>query len=535
MLNPTKSVLFKASAGTDVQYVGGEIRIPGLDEAIRQSRIVNFSQANYKAEVAQVVTIGASSYAPTASTRYIVTINDPNRRDMGLGEQPFIYAYDTPDVITNLGATAALQREAIHLALVAKINAKSANHVAAASLLTGTGFTITDDASYYPAPSQGMTNVEGASTIKLKKDSNGGGFALTDIALTTAASYGLGVGAYLAALAPVVDYTTGNLISGGVSAPKAADNTYATSGQKYNLFNISYLSDVQLPLMASNYKGQTLRNAQVWVDNGAGSATTNLAGYIAFERAMHESVLKNLYSSDKSATIQFFDKNFVIQGPLGAVPVTTTSLKNKFLTVEGLMNHYNIGTQTIVAPTQGAAGLLIEQDAAATEGAHYSAEVVAICPQEFVVGKSEITLINKFSAGTVANIVYMAGLRKKEAFTLDFNDYTEMAAAGTGPAGTDLYTYGILGNAATVATDSGANAADATAVTIVIKVAISGAVSIYINDVKYPVYSVGTTPLVFAAATVLIPFFQYTNLNSAAAVPNVTELVAVGNANVYNY
>ena len=66
-----KSVLFNTSKGTDVQYVGGEILIPGLNP-IKQSRIVNFSQMNYRAEVVQVVTVGGTSYTPTASTRYIV-------------------------------------------------------------------------------------------------------------------------------------------------------------------------------------------------------------------------------------------------------------------------------------------------------------------------------------------------------------------------------------------------------------------------------------------------------------------------------
>ena len=53
------------------------------------------------------------------------------------------------------------------------------------------------------------------------------------------------------------------------------------------------------------------------------------------------------------------------------------------------------------------------------------------------------------------------------------------------------------------------------------------------NDIKVNVYSAGTTALIFAADTVLIPFFQYTNLNSAAAVPNVQELLALPDANVY--
>lgn len=526
MANETKSVLLTTSASTDVQYVGGEIVIQGLDK-IKKTRIIDFSQVNYKAEVVQVVTIGATAYTPTASTLYTVKIGDRNRVDHGYTENLKSYSYLTPDDITTLGATAALQREAITLALVAKINAIASNYVVAATLTLGNGFTVTDDAGYNPYNRQGMNNRRGASIVEPCTNADGTGFAATNFVLTTAAVYEVGTGLNLLNNVPVYDYMTGNLISGEIDAPKTISGGLPVSGQKYNMFSISYLAESPIPMMSGVYKCFVAKNIQVWVDNGAGSATTNLAGYIAFERAMHRGIA-NVYSNDPSATSEFFDNNFVIQGPLGALATTTANLKNKLLTGYGnLFNHYNIGTQTIVAPTQGAAGLLIEQDATATEGAHYCAEVVAVCPKEFTVGKTAVTFLFKASATTVANVVLLAGLRKKEAYAADFNDYTEMVAAGTGPTGTDLYTYGILANAATVATDTTANAANSTEFTIRIEVATTGLCSVYINDVKYPVYSAGTTPLSFSAGTVLIPFFQYTNLNSAAAVPNVTELLAL--------
>lgn len=521
MLNPNKSILFNTSAGTDVQNVGGEIIIPGL-EKIKQSRIVDISQVYYKAEVPQVVTVGATAYTPTANTKYTVLLGDIARRSDGQGENLVPYSYVTPADITTLGATAALQREAITVALCAKINANALNYVTATTLGSGNGFTITDDAGYYPYNRQGMNNREGATTVKLAQESDGTGFALTNISLTTTAVYAFGVGLDLANGAPVYDLVTGNLIQGEIYNPKTVAGASATSGQKYNMFSISYLADTALPTITAEKRGLVLRNVSIFVDNGTGTSTSNLAGYIAFERAIHR-LMAGRFSMDAATLTEFFDKNFVLQGPLGAVPATTTSLKNKFLTPYALQNHYNIGTQTIVGPTQGATGLLSEQDATATEGAHYSAEVSTICPQEIVVGKTAATLIHRFRLNTVANAVYMAGFRTKEAFTLDFNDYTNMAAAGTGPSGTDLYTYGILSNAATVATDTTANATDAVDVVVVVKVAMNGTVTILVDGVKYPVYSAGTTALVFAAGTVLIPFWQYTNLNSAAAVITTKE------------
>lgn len=531
--NVNRSVLFNTSASTDVQYSGGNVLIPGLTP-IPTNRIINFSQINYRAEVVQVITVGGSLYTPTASTAYTVLIGDSNRRSQGYTEPFKKYSYTTPPVITTLGATAALQREAITAALVAKINAASTyNFVTAASLTLGAGFTITDAAGYYPYPHQGMNTRQGASRIVLAANADATGFSATDFVVTVAAVYSVGVGLDLANNAPVMDFMTGNVISGTVDAPKTLAGAAAIAGQKYNAFSITYLENAQIAGITGT-TGLLVKQRIVWVDNGAGASVVNLAGYLAIEKELHR-LVGVVYGQDPNATLEFFDKNFLIQGPLGAVPVATTSLKNKFITPYGLLNHYNIGAQTIVAPTQGANGLLIEQDATATEGAHYCPEVVAACPQQFVVGKTSMTLVNKFSATTVANVVYMAGFRVKEAFALDFNDYTNLAAIGTGAAGSAVATYGILGNAATVTTTSAVNLVNSAVNTAVIEVAANGAVGVWMNDVKYPVYSAGTTPLVFPAGTVLIPFFQYTNLNSAAAVINEVEFEAVATDTLYNY
>lgn len=526
-----QSILLKTSLATDLKYSGSELTITGAKRKIAVNRIVSIKRERYRAEVVQVVTCASNSYTPQASTRYSVLIGDPTRVNAGGNEALLPYSYTTPSDLTTLGATAALQREAIHGEIVAAINANPNNYVVAATLGTGSGFTVTDDAGYYPAHGSSSNNRNGKSVVVANGNSDGSGFTSAQVNVTTEAVYSFGVGANLLAWAPVSNAMTGNLTSGGFLAPVAVDGTFAVSGQNYDCFRIETLETQS----AHNVTGQLALvsyETLIFVDNGTGTATTNLTGFIAFNRAFKR-LLAKWYSVSPNTIGEFFDNNFTIQGQLGAVPVTTANLKNKFLTPYGTMlNHTNIGTQTIVAPTQGATGLLIEQDATATEGAHYSAEVVTACPKEFVVGKDEVTVLFQASATTVANIVIMAGLRTKEAYAADFNDYTNLAAAGTGPSGTDFYTYGILANAATVATDTTANAANSTIFSIQVVVDIAGLVSIYVNGTKYPVYSAGTTPLSFAAGTVLIPFFQYTNLNSAAAVPVVYELLALPSAQV---
>ena len=527
-----KSILFNTSAGTDVQYVGGEIQIPGLDP-IKQSNIVNFSQVNYRAEVSQVVTVGGTSYTPTASTRYIVTINDVRVRRQGLTGQPLIYSFTTPANVTAwLGGVAATQREAIHVALIAGMNAAGYNYVTAATLTGGAGFTITDDAGYFPVNSQTMTNRQGASTIKLMTDEGGLGFDITNIALTTAAVYASGVGATLAASAPVFDLVYTNLISGYIDGPKTIAGATAVSGQKYNMFSITYKKEVSVPTTSSYDCFQT-ETVQVWVDNGAGSSVANLAGYIALERQLHRGLF-NQYSNDSSAQVDFLDNVILFQGAAGAVPTTTG--ENKMLS-DAKWVYNQIGTQTITVPTPGNDGLILDQDLFDTEGAEYTPSLLTSAPQEFVVGKGEFSVYARLKAGDYTDAGWLIGFRKKAAHAADFNNYTDLAGVGTiatvagaTPNGDLISTNGILNNAATVTTSTGVIPADAAYVTVEVLVKTTGVVTVKVNDVAYPVYSAGTTALILDAGDIMIPFVRYANistgdpdlvLNEIAAVPAI--------------
>ncbi len=524
--NVNRSVLFNSSSATDIQTSGGYASILGL-EPIPTNRIVNISQINYRAEVSQVITVGATAYVPTASTLYSVYIGDNNRRSQGYSEPLRKYSYMTPAVITTLGATAALQSEAIHLALIAKINAQTtSNYVVAASLLLGTGFTITDVAGYYPYPHQGMNSREGASRVVLATNADGTGFAQTNIAVTTAAVYSVGVGLNLLNNAPIMDFMTGNVISGTVDAPKTFAGASAVTGQKYNCFSITYLSNATIAGVTGT-TGLTVKQRLVWVDNGTGSATTNLAGYLAFEKRMHQ-LAYAVYKNDASTVAEFFDKNFIIQGALGAVPVTTTSLTNKFLTPYGMLNHVNVGTQTIVAPSQGSTGLLTDQDIATGDGAQYSPNLATANPQEFVVGKTTCMAIFNFTVTAVTGANTYFGFRKKEAFQLDLNDYNDLATIGFTSTSGKISTNGILGGAATVTTTSTtASIVNAVRSQYIVKVDINGYVTAFVDGVSYPIYSAGTTQMKFALDTILVPFFETTQITGTASVGVIDEMLAV--------
>jgi hypothetical protein len=522
-----ESVLSASSAASDIQSSGGVVTIAGLSGTDKRN-ITSILQTKYRAEVVQVVSVGATSYTPTASTAYTIEIGDTNRTRNGVQEVLKRYTYVTPPVITTLGATAALQREAIHGELVSKINADTGNFVTAASLLLGTGLSITDDAGYYPVPEQGMTARLGASTVRPCTNADGTGFADDNYSVTTAAVYSFGVGADLAEWRPVIDQMWGNLISGylGGVAPKTTAGAYATSGQNYDGFAITSLTTAA----AHNQKGQLAYVPKVqivYADNGTGSSTTNLTGFKAFERVMHK-LMVQVYEGDASTLQEWFDAPIVFQDPLGAAPTGTANTLGWQLSRYTPMNRTNIGTQTIVAPVLAAAGLLLDQDDTAGEGSHTSANQQTLGDQSFIVGKTPFMVGCRVVAADWTDTQFIFGFRKKAVYTADYNDYTDLAAIGGGAAdGDSVYTFGILNNAATVATDTAVNFTDAVSAMMWVKVDINGNVTCFLNGTEYPVYSAGTTDLVFDAGDEMIAFYQHLNIGGGDPAVTISEFFAV--------
>lgn len=521
-----KMVLLNTSAGTDVQYVGGLIQIPGLD-AVKQTRIVDFSQINYRAEVQQVVTVAVPT-TPTASTKYTVLIGDNNRKVNGKQELLVPYSYTTSATLATEGANDALRREYIALQIIAKINAITSNYVVAATLGTGTGFTITDDAGYYPYNRQGMTNRLGATKVAVDTNEDGSGFVAANVTLTTRAVYSVGVGANLANSAAVYDLVTGHLIAGEIDYPKTISGAIAVSGQKYNMFNIAYLADVTLPNIGEANGGLAMRYQQVWVDNGTGSSTSNLAGYIAFERAMHRGIAYQ-YASNPSAQVDFLDNVILFQGAAGAVPTTTG--ENKMVS-DAKWVYNQIGTQTITVPTPSNDGLILDQDLIDTEGAEYTPSLLTNAPQEFTVGKTDFSIFARLKAGDYTDAAWQVGFRKKAAHAADFNNYTDLASVGTLAADGDLVvTNGILNNAATVSTSTAVAPTNAAYLTAEVLVKKDGTVTCKLNDVVYPVYSAGTTALILDAGDIMIPFIRYANISTGDPDLVLNEVIAIPTAN----
>lgn len=531
-----ESVLFRTSAASDIQCSGGNITVAGL-RSVSKKDITSIFHSLYKAEVAQVTTVAATSYTPGSDTVYQVAVYDPCRTISGYTESPKIYKYRTPVDVTTLG-NAAAQREAISVALVAAINADPSNHAVAVTLGTGTGFTVTDDGGYYPVFSQSMTNIQGVNKVYPITNVDGSGYADTNFSVTTTGVYSVGSGANLLLQKPVISYTFGNLVSGVLDAPPVtAAGLPAVSGQNYDLFEIVSLKAVPVVGISGQLAYQD-RQYYIWVDNGTGTATTNLTGFKAFERAMHKLMIQ-LFASDPCTTQEWFDAPYVFQDPLGAAPTGTANTLGWQVGYSRL-NRTNIGTQTIVVPVLDSTGLLIDQDDTATEGSHTSANQQTLGDQSFIVGKTAFSVNARVVMGDYTDAAFMIGFRKKAVYDATINNYTDYGTIGNGSsaAGTtwingDLFvTRGTINSGATVQAISAVVPADGVSAFLQLKVAVNGTVTAFVNGTSYPIYSVGTTTLIFDAGDEMIPFYQIVNIGSGDPACSISQFFAIATDNL---
>jgi len=519
-----KSVLLKVSSKTDVQNGNGLLAVAGL-RPVPKKDIENLYQIKYKPEVVQVVTVGGTSYTPTAGTIYAVYVYDQNRIDAGYNEAPIPYSFTTPLVLTTIGADAAAQREYIHGQLVIAINADASNRATAASLGTGTGFTVTDDGNYYPPRAQNMSNVQGINTVLPVTNSDGTGFAANNYSITTAGVYSSGVGARLLAQAPVVDFTFGNLISGQFNAPATFTNppTYAVSGQNYDIFGISSLKIVEGTTLTSQYVYQIEEQFAV-VDNGTGSSTTNLAGFQSFERAFLSNIFGQ-YSEDVPTIYSMGNTSAVSQGLATGLPSGVAQAENVVSFGNEYSAHYSpIATSTLLALVSTNSGLGLVLDATASEGVELSAPTWANSQKEFIVGKTAFSIYTKVNIDDVSGLnPYWCGFRIKAAYAAAFTSYTDYAVIGLGNATGDIFTSTRLNTGSATTTDTTNNWADGETHTLEVRVATNGAVTFFLDGYK----PIVTQAFTFDAGDAIIPVFGYALQTADLATPNVLELAAV--------
>lgn len=528
-----ESVLFRASSASDVQCSSGVLAVAGLT-GTKKSRISSIIQLKYHAEVVQVVTIGATAYTPTGYTQYTVEIGDVTRRRNGQQETLARYTFTTPVNVNDMGATTPLQREAISLGLVAAINAKSpSNFVVAASLGSGNGFTVTDTPGYYPVFNQTTRMRNGASTVRPCTNPDDSGFVATNVTLTTSAIYSFGVGADLAASIPVIDALYGGLLSGyllglmnGI-APKTIGGLPAVSGQNYDAFIVLSLTDTQ----AHNQRGQLAlvpKMQAIFVDNGTGNSTANLAGFIAFERAMRRHLF-DTFKQDPSSIIFMNDTGPTCGGLNTGLPSGTSLAENFIQFGNGFSTHYYpLGTATLVALTSTNLGIGAVLDQTAGEGIELSAPTWTTSAKNFVVGKTEASVYCKINIDDVSGLNPMwVGFRLQEAANTTYTAYNSYALVGLGNATGDIFTSIELAGGGNTNIDTTQNWADTETHTLQVNVDINGVVTFLIDGYK----PVTTQAFTFTAGQVLIPVFCYGLQTSDIGTPSVSEGAFLTSAN----
>lgn len=545
-------VLLKTSTATSAIDSAGILTVAGT--SVRKSEIKSFRQFKSKAEVKQVITIANNSYTPTASTTYIVKIFSPQRRYASVAQQPEAFSFTTNADLTTYGATAALQREAITAGLVAAINAGYSAYVTAASLLLGTGFTLTDVGPYYGPRTQGGFTFFGANQVELALDQNGLGFPDTAAVaagstgyrvITTPAVYSSGVGADILNQKPIVDQMYGRVLSGmttgqAIYNPPAPTNADAVSGQNYDLFTIEWLKHAEVYNQTARIAFQEAQT-YIYVDNGTGSSTANLTGFIATERTL----LRNLfwiYRSDTSAVYDFFDQALIASATYPTTGAAITTTDNVVMAVESTSGanantwYVNpIGTHTLLTPLVTTSGLQLLLDVVDEEGIEFSVPNITQCPKEFVVGQQEYSFYARVSSANYAHLEEFAfGLRKKAAYAVNLVAYDAASA--------DFAALGVVSEAvnglikAQTSKAAGGVVAGTTAATwtsgahdMLITVDINGAVRFFLDSVE--VTNTQTTAYTFTAGTHLMPFIDTTldaNVDAAplliqtAALPNIT-------------
>ncbi len=546
----TRTALLKTSAATDVKISGGVIDITGLDPISKKS-IVSMNQFKYHAEVAKVETIGTTTPTPQSSTTYIVQITDPtsSRESHSNSVVPRNYVYKTPADLTTLGATAALQREAIYVALIAKINADTANNVTAATSGGGAGFTITDNAGYYPAKTAGGQNPrQGKSSIFLAKDANGNGFVdATHRVLTTDATYQFGEGTRMVGDIAVV-YALGgsNIVAGTIDCPMTNDNPPVgpVGGQQYDAFSIQHLVRSEIPTISGGTVGYRLADSMIFVDNGLGSATTNAAGFIAFERDMLR-ILFGVYKDDSNALIDFFDGGLVASATYpttGALISTTDNVVMSVTTPNGNELYVNpIGTHTLLTPISGAAGLQLFLDTTEGEGIEITPPNFVSNPKHFVVGEQEFSIYGRIKATDWTHLDDLAiGFREQTnnagtqayaatlaAYDAADNNFAVIGLAEAVVSGllrilTSLEAGGVV-STSTVVSPVASSTHD-----FIVSVDINGLVSFFIDGVNKT--ALQATQYKFDAGDIVVPFV-FSILDNSDAVPVLVQWAAVANGN----
>ena len=183
--------------------------------------------------------------------------------------------------------------------------------------------------------------------------------------------------------------------------------------------------------------------------------------------------------------------------------------------------YHILGTQTILAPKLGAAGLDINMDQTDNDGVELvPGTITSLSRYAFTVGTDATFEFRvKFSIADVSGTDDCAiGFRKAEAFQAAIDNYDEMAAMNV--ISGDIKIETILNGAATSTTDTTDNWADLATHELKVRVYKSGACQFFIDGAA----PTATAQFTFDAGEVVIPFIYFLNTTDIAGAVQIQEL-----------
>ena len=211
-------------------------------------------------------------------------------------------------------------------------------------------------------------------------------------------------------------------------------------------------------------------------------------------------------------TLEQFESDPVCTKKAGGAPGAATGDENAMCLGKNMFEYHILGAgQTITAPSIVATGLLVSLDKVNDEGAEYSQGILARSKQAFVVGTDAFYFKLKFSIADVSGADEVAvGFRKAEAYQANIDAYADMATLNV--ISGDITIETIIGDAATVPTDTTDDWANGATKTLEVYVSKAGVVT-YKVDGAAPTTVAAYT---FTDALTVVPFFH---LLHAATTP----------------
>lgn len=492
-----KQILLTTGSSSSVNRSGGKLTIAGA-EPIAERDILAVDIVPSTDEVAQVWTIGTSAPTVVAGATYTVTIALPTHEYNAGSKSLRKYSYVAPDT---LSGNAVTDRTLLYADLAAKINADSTNFVTAVAT-AGTSLVLTDDAGYYPARPSGRG---GASIVNL----SGSFVESTHLVQTTAPVYAFGIGDDFVDNKPVYHKMTGNIISGEEGYP-----TNAVAGQKYDAYIITYAGWANhnaVAGMASRVENKLV----VWVDNGKGTSTTNLANSRTFLNAMLP-VVKVATGASRANIIEGFNAPCITSGSA----VGTALAQNTIVGPGGsVFSYLPLVTSTITAPVSSTSGLQAVLDDTSGEGIEFTTSTTDTTAG-FVAGTNAGSVKVIASIDVVAGLAEFAvGFRKQAAAVAAIDNYTDFAVLNAQAGTINIET--ALNNAATTTTDTTTDWADTEVHEFEVRVGIDRIAKFFVDGVE--VTGVLSADFTFDSGDVLIPFVHALQ-SATTGIPVITSI-----------